>query len=309
MLDVGAYVEGRQQPAPMEDVGVTAAYARWSVIMWGSITIGAVQTFAHLESVIGFSHLVSRWVGYWRYYGEVVWRWLADLIHVDLPLGMGNVLTFVVFMVGLAFAGVRWRKADWEADVRAIAHFLGTTMVVVVALIYQEGEVPRISLALALGLVLGPFVLYPFAGAAREALSRCVYVLFLLLIGLTMVMVPLSGTQRHAKQMFDIAYENDGGDLVAGCMLDPDEAAQQACVDRVTTPPSIQTSFLAGMCILYCGMFALPFFVRLGYLNRRLLFVSLGVLLLLGFNQVAVMAETAGYGGYAVGEAEGEFEE
>lgn len=38
----------------------------------------------------------------------------------------------------------------------------------------------------------------------------------------------------------------------------------------------------------------MPFLTPIGFLNRRLLFVGIGVVFLVGFNQIAVMAERWG---------------
>lgn len=294
MLDVRPYAEGRIQPPPAPEEPITNRDARRAFLVWFSAAVTAVHTFANLESVLAFSRLITRAVALWRENIEILWLWIAQLFSIDLPLGMGNVLTFVIFIAGTSFAGVRWRAQTHTIDVRALSHFLVTCSVV--ALVWIESEKERIPTSVGLAIVLTPFLTYPFSGPMRDGFSRLLYVAFVALLGLSMIIFPLVSTGRDANKQYDIEQENDGiGDMVEACLLNLDQSKREACVAHVTTRPSTQTSFVVGLSFLYLGMFALPFFISLGYLNKRLLFVSVGVLFLMGFNALTLIAEGLTY--------------
>lgn len=198
MFDIREWVEDRKRLEPAAPEDISAMLARRYLLLWGSGAALTANVFAHFDAVIGFSHLVTKAVALWVYWTEEVWRYLAELVNLSLPLGMGNVLSFAVFLTGTALAGKTLQAAQVEPDVRKIAHYL-LTAAVVVMILAAGGEAPGASSTAALAVLAAPFATYLFAGPMRTSLSRLFYAGFVLLACAAMLVVPLSRTSAHAQ--------------------------------------------------------------------------------------------------------------
>jgi TIR domain len=262
---VGQLAKPKVTPSTFWQITSTFKY---NVLTWIGIVGSAITLFANLGGVLNLADWARELVEHWHEWNQMIWGWVFSFIKVRVPGTLVPIISFAVFvMILVAGLNLQTRQRSvqshtaptvmrkvriFSAGVLLYFLLMSSVPVVLSRLVSDDYALLATAVIILLGFPLG-YLLY----FARERSLVLVNSLLLLAMGICLVLVPLDsiiskmGVDQSAREMPPIVFS----------------------VSYIVMP------LLLWMAVIL--------FSPLQQLTRRLSFVVLGVIILIGLSEIS----------------------
>jgi hypothetical protein len=239
-----------------------------NVLTWIGIVGSAITLFANLGGVLNLADWARELVEHWHEWNQMIWGWIFTFIKVRVPRTLVPIISFAVFVMILVVGlNLQTRQRSVQSHTAptvmrkvrilsagVLSYFLLMISVPVVLsrLVSDDYALVAIAVIILLGFPFG-YLLY----FARERSLVLVNSLLLLAMGICLVLVPLDSIM-----------------------------SEMGAAESAREMPLIVFSVLYIVMPLLLWM-AVILFSPLQQLTRRLSFVVLGVIILVGLSQIS----------------------
>jgi TIR domain len=274
---------------------------KYQVLTWIGVVGSAITLFANLNGVLSFADWARELVNHWHEWIQIIWGWVFGLIKVKVPKEVAPILSFVVFTI-ISVVGVNLiqRAGLTASSGRKVAAVPGKVKV------WLVGVGSYIILLLFLGfivnddttalIVIGTYTIgFPICYLLLVVKERSWVViasLLFLFMSICLILVPLNtqfniysiltGTKSVLEQagcLPDVKTLDDAIKLEERCYGLWERQAQDFWYGQV--------SYVSWMVLLPICWMGVILFSPLQQLTRRLSFVVLGVLTLVGLSEIS----------------------
>jgi TIR domain len=260
---------------------------KYQVLTWIGIIGSAITLFSNLSGVVNMADWARQFVVHWHEWNRLIWEWLFSWIRVTLPKEFAPIISFIAFVTilviginlsqrfkssaaGTSHSGIVIRKKlkHW-----LIGILLYPVYGVAVLYISNVASIPLTFLTVCVLLIVFPltYLLYVCQDRGWVLVSS----LFFVVIGICLLVYPLvyqiSACQASAYDAF-----MEGGYIYP------------TYVESMNHCENINTTFFSSISVLFQMLWmAVIIFSPLQQLTRRLGFVVLGVLTLVGLSEIS----------------------
>jgi hypothetical protein len=251
-------------PSPLWQITSTFKY---QVLTWIGIVGSAITLFANLNGVLNFADWARELVKHWHEWNQIVWGWAFRLIKVEVPKEVVPLFSFTAFTVMLVI-GV---NLSFRINQKVVNSQLGTTV----------GRKLRL---------FGVGVILYLAGVLFVAVQKLMPFDWDVGWKVVLIEIVIWGIGFPIGYLLVVIKERAIGlidSILFACVAVPLLFAPLVA-DRDAVSELSQLAGVAAVFILFqiCWM-AVISFSPLQQLTRRLVFVVLGVLVLIGLNEIS----------------------
>jgi hypothetical protein len=253
---------------------------KYQVLAWVGAVGSAITLFANLKGVLDLADWARELARHWHEWNQLVFEWLFSWINVKIPSEMVPIISFSLFaallVIGTNLSERFWHKAGKVTELnvrwRNVKVWAGGIGLYVISLLIVLVKVRPTSLYLLMIISLLPLAYLIAVGKDRGWVL--ISSLLLIVMGICLIIVPLSALMDIDK-LWHVPFEF------------------QVCIEEVECKEVrkirwrsdlLMLSIIFLFQVLWITVIA---FSPLQQLTRRLGFVVLGVLTLVGLSEIS----------------------
>jgi hypothetical protein len=92
-------------------IHLATANIRYAILQWCGIVGGALTIFANLKYIIDLANWARILVEHWTEWTHFIWRWLFAWLRIEVPKSLAPILTLAALMFS-TMLGIYWSRAE-----------------------------------------------------------------------------------------------------------------------------------------------------------------------------------------------------